>query len=461
MRKFLLFVLVLLISLCSCRPNLPVVVEPSEISSGDTTTYYEVSDVYSETRGLNNTGPVSSESKNTSSHDASSKENLNKPSEHGFDLSSLYPEKIQPPPYNRRWNYIQLSDKHKSAYENLYNAVLNMREGMISLGKCSYNELVLIYNAVKNDFPEIFWIPDQFAYDTDASGNIRIAFKYTFSDGKRIDYLYTAKERENMAAQIRNALADALRYINDGMSAYNKELALHEWLVFRVTYDRETAEDTQKNPNAFNIYGALVEGRAVCEGYSRAMQLLLRMVGIECILVTGKIEDTGHMWNMVRLDGEWYHLDATWNDSGDSGYHSYFNVTDQAILADHQIDPDYSTVPAQNLSAGHSFNINRPVAQGMKYNYFFVNNTLIENRETMADTIVNGLIEAASLGKNSCEFAFSSGYGRIYENPGALLLEIKLMRCVERANSVSDIKINVSRLYCEGITGSTAFRLRW
>lgn len=451
----------MLLVLVSCRPNPPFVAESEHISSSNTAaTYSEGLDTTSETESAPAQNPAPAPSNPNVVHETPTQREPAKPAGTGFDLSAIYPGQYEPIPYSRRWNYTQLSGKHKSAYVNLYNAVLNMQEGMIDLGKCTYGELVLIYNAVKNDFPELFWIPDQFAYETDTSGNIRIAFKYTFSDGKRIDYLYSAKEREIMAAQIRSALMDALRYINPEMGAYEKELALHDWLVFRVTYEQAAAEEPAKNPNAFNIYGALVEGRAVCEGYSKAMQLLLQMVGIECIVITGRIEETGHMWNMVRLDGEWYHLDATWNDSGDGGYHSYFNLTDRAILSDHEIDPDYA-IYNQNSSTGHSFNINRPIAQGSKYNYFFANNTLIENYETMADTITNGLVEAASLGRNSCEFAFSPDYGRIYENPAALLLEIKLMRCVERANLISDFEIKISRLYCDGITGSTAFRLRW
>lgn len=450
-KLFLIGCLVILIISTSCRPNLPFMVD------FETGTYSEQSDETSDLESTHNTSSVDSGQPDVSEATSQPK------TEPKLDLSALYPEHkiFRPKSSEQRWNYINLNSKHRELYKKLYNAVLDMTEGMFSLGKCTYNELVLIYNAVKNDHPELFWIPDQFAYETDSQGNIRMAFKYTFKDGHSIDYLYNAAQRETMIAQIKNVIADSLRYINPNMGFYEKELALHEWLTFRVTYDHSASQDQSQNPNAFNIYGALVEGRAVCEGYSRAMQLLLEYVGIDCIVITGKIEDTGHMWNMVKLDGDWYHLDATWNDSEDSGYHSYFNVTDNTIMADHEIDPDFTSLSSTGLNPGHSFNINRPIAQTFRYNYFNVNNTLINSHETMGETIANALVEAASLGKNSCEFAFSDDYDRVYEKPAAILQEIKLMRCIERANFKSEVKINISRLYCEGISGTKGFRLRW
>lgn len=90
--------------------------------------------------------------------------------------------------------------------------------------------------------------------------------------------------------------------------------------------------------------GVLVKGRGVCASYARAMQKLLRTAGIPCLYVSG----TGrgvvkHAWNIVKIGGQYYHLDTTWDDSVNSNKksllrHEYFNVTDTKMQRDHQWD---------------------------------------------------------------------------------------------------------------------------
>ena len=94
-------------------------------------------------------------------------------------------------------------------------------------------------------------------------------------------------------------------------------------------------------PQAFSAYGALVKGKAVCEGYARAMQLLLDEAEIPATVVTGFDENRQpHMWNLVTIDGRNYHLDVTWDDSGDQIRHTYFNLTSRDILQTHSLDEE-------------------------------------------------------------------------------------------------------------------------
>ena len=127
--------------------------------------------------------------------------------------------------------------------------------------------------------------------------------------------------------------------------AYDQELYFHDYICQNTTY--LTQED-----DGYTAYNALVEGRAVCEGYSRALQLLLDMVGIPNYLVTGVgVDDSGsregHMWNIVTIDGSNYHVDATWDDLDAEDIphyaHTYFNVTDDYIGVNHE-----EIAPAEN-----------------------------------------------------------------------------------------------------------------
>lgn len=106
----------------------------------------------------------------------------------------------------------------------------------------------------------------------------------------------------------------------NGISRHEKLKSIHDYLANNIVYDNTIAE-----PNIFDVYGALINGLCVCEGYAEAFKLLCDREGIPCITVVGTGNGGAHKWNMVLMeDGEWYTLDSTWNDQGSSIYYSYF-----------------------------------------------------------------------------------------------------------------------------------------
>lgn len=141
------------------------------------------------------------------------------------------------------------------------------------------------------------------------------------------------------------------QYITPNMSDYDKELALYAWLTTHADYDRTHYEKQGAPRTSYEPYGPLVKGKGVCLGYAETFRLLMDMAGIECITVTGAAYQCreNHAWNMVKLNGEWYCADPTWdlnpgiNQDGEAVY-SYFNVTsDWLAMTDHQWD--YDAVP--------------------------------------------------------------------------------------------------------------------
>lgn len=95
---------------------------------------------------------------------------------------------------------------------------------------------------------------------------------------------------------------------------YQKIQYIHNWLIDNISYDT-----TYSKSNIRNIYGALVSGEVVCEGYAKAFKYLLDKLDIPCILVSGEAvnsEDTreNHMWNYVKINEVWYAVDVTWDD---------------------------------------------------------------------------------------------------------------------------------------------------
>lgn len=120
---------------------------------------------------------------------------------------------------------------------------------------------------------------------------------------------------------------------------FEKELYIHDYLIENCSYlvDSEGSGYTSNT-----AYGALCEGSAYCDGYALAFKLLMDRAGLFCCVVEGFAGGLPHMWNMVCIDGQFYHVDVTWDDSDNSEYsdmlyHGYFNLSTEKISANHTI----------------------------------------------------------------------------------------------------------------------------
>lgn len=151
--------------------------------------------------------------------------------------------------------------------------------------------------------------------------------------------LLSSKREKQLYEKVLEILTTTLE---QSMSDYEKELALHDYLVNNCEYEEQSSDS---DGDWHSAYGALVNGRAVCSGYSHAMYLLLQAENISCHIIngTGREPETNeqvpHSWNQVQIAKDWYQLDATWDDplnQADTGItHSYFNITDEQMEQDH------------------------------------------------------------------------------------------------------------------------------
>lgn len=134
--------------------------------------------------------------------------------------------------------------------------------------------------------------------------------------------------------------------VTDDMDDYEKELALHDWLIYNCTYDKGALRAIERpGEHAADPYGALIDGQAICMGYTTTFKLFMDMVGIECGIVHSSDTDGDeHAWNTVKLGDFWYYVDATWDDpvpdkDGRLARHTYFNITYDEMAEQH-ILPD-------------------------------------------------------------------------------------------------------------------------
>ncbi len=199
-------------------------------------------------------------------------------------------------------------------------------------------EAKLLYQAITWDNPEFFFLSNDYYYEG-----------YTDTDTGKVvcrslclPFTMSATERRQAWAAIDKAVAGMLKDLPDG-DEFEVELALHDRMLAACSYHREAGEshDYDRYPTAFTAMGALVDGQAVCEGYSRGMQLLLKRAGFSVTLATGFNEkNEPHMWNIVTVNGQNYHLDPTWNDVDERARHTFFNLSTAAITRTHTIDAE-------------------------------------------------------------------------------------------------------------------------
>lgn len=134
---------------------------------------------------------------------------------------------------------------------------------------------------------------------------------------------------------------------DESMTPYEKEMALHDWLIRSCTYDKGALRAIkQPGEHASDPYGALIDGQAICMGYTTAFKLFMEMIGIPCgIIHSTDAEGDEHAWNIVQLDGSWYYVDTTWDDpvpDKNDGYvkHQFFNITRDEIAIEHILPAD-------------------------------------------------------------------------------------------------------------------------
>lgn len=165
------------------------------------------------------------------------------------------------------------------------------------------------------------------------------------------------RETEEQTAEVdRNVRQTISEIVKPSMNEHEKVKAIHDLVVTALEYDQSLSY--------YTAYEALKHNLAVCQGYALLTYKLMKEAGIPVLIAEGKVESGDHAWNMVQLDGQWYHLDTTWDDpvvqaDGASGTaavvdkkskpvrYNYYLKTDEELRLDHQWTREY---PAASVS---------------------------------------------------------------------------------------------------------------
>lgn len=171
-----------------------------------------------------------------------------------------------------------------------------------------------------------------------------------------LEYSIPTNELIQMKKDTRDLVKQALSDLNlSGSSNIEIVQAVNDYLCDHNTYPDQ---DLKKYPGWFEgyapeahtAYGLFKLHSAVCDGYARSCKVLLDELGMECIVITGKGNGENHAWNMVKINGAWYHMDVCWNDSSWTRQ-DYLLISDKDISSSHTWDTtEYPPSAAQSYT---------------------------------------------------------------------------------------------------------------
>ena len=239
--------------------------------------------------------------------------------------------------------YDRLTDSQKNDYVTVLNALYRMKK----IPSQDYDDQV--HEAIQYDYPDLFWV--------------------SFSSFRAPHYWITPEEKERRQQAIDRVVNPFLQSVPPHLSDYEKTKRALDWLTRHVAYDREGLAEEEKHgvkspDDMRTIYGAFCLRKVVCAGYAVAMQYLCQRLGVESVYRVGGDDKDRHAWTMVKLDDEYYHIDATWNDGNNNdGSYPFFCTTDADMLTIWPIVEDITRMP---------------VARSVKHNYYAKNGLFFE-----------------------------------------------------------------------------------
>lgn len=221
----------------------------------------------------------------------------------------------------------------ENSYSLIKDSLLNMdSEGTFDTSEISQYEVNRVLQKVLRENPEITYYKTAMIWN-----NGRMEYKYTLPYEEMVN-------RNNIVDKKAEDILKSI--IKPGFTDFEKVKAIHDYIVINSEYDYENYKKGTVPEESYNAYGSLINGIAVCDGYTKAAIILLNKLGIDNNYVIGYANGGLHSWNQVKINGEYYFMDITFDDpvpdvKGKIRY-DYFLVSSDELRKDHSwIETDY------------------------------------------------------------------------------------------------------------------------
>ncbi|HWI48073.1 MAG TPA: transglutaminase domain-containing protein [Rummeliibacillus sp.] len=304
-----------------------------------------------------------------------------------------------------------LSKEQQSVYNMTLKSILNIdSSAKFNPKNISYKDVVDIVNQVVEENPEIFYY-NGVTVISDGT----IIFKYNDSKKNII------QKKTKIDSAVKKILNTSIK---KKMSDLDKVKAIHDYLVLNVEYDYKNYLNNTVPDDSYQVYGALINKKAVCDGYSNSMQLLLKKAGIQSFYVTGTANGEDHSWNLVKINGKYYYVDTTWDDpvpnkKGVVNY-NYFLLTNKELEKDHYwTQSNYSTATSETYNYFH--NMNNMIEKNGFYYYSNAQNDILYKMNKTNKKISKVVNDRAPYFAISGQWIYYSNYSN-----GGYLYKVKL-----------------------------------
>ncbi len=287
---------------------------------------------------------------------------------------------------------LSFNKRMSDAYYNTLSALLSFKDSVPMPLTISNVEYWNVLETMRCEQFMLFFVDSRSLEQNPVTGMLEMTFTYK----------YSVKETNIMLMETENAAKKIVDMTDENMSDYEKLKFFHDYLVLNTESDDD-------NPYADSVYGALVQKKALCEGFAKAFSYLCNLAGIENMIVTG-YTSVDHMWNMVKLEDNWYHVDVGWDQPAD-------------ILR--QLYPDM-----------------------ILYQYFLADDKVMENNR-----IISGLMSPPAA--DSDEYSYFRYEHRYASDYGQALAVIKEAcgKCVDSGEKYFMLKLDTSNLYLQTTAG--------
>ena len=243
--------------------------------------------------------------------------------------------------------YSHMNKQQQAVYHAMKTGIQSLAPSFPCL-RMEGKELTDVFLKLRLDCPEIFFVSGfHFRYYPD-SANVELSPEYLFDKNKIKDH------QKAMKARVEKLVRPAVT-----MAELEKEQYVHDFICQNVHYDK------LKKSYSHEILGPLGQGVGVCEGIAKTVKILCDQLGIWGIVVISEANPEKnikyrHAWNIVKIGGTYYHLDATFDNTlshmGPVRY-DYFNLDDGKVFRDHE--PVIWKVPACTVSDGFYYRVKK------------------------------------------------------------------------------------------------------